>query len=235
MFKRKFISFTILIVGIFSLNTIALAKEVSSRWKNLDEILTEIEKANAAFKTLKADVVYVRTITLLESKEISEGELSYKKPDKVYLKFHPPRNEINVVDGKYVWIYHPEQKQVEKYEMKQSRQSSQGLGFFEFGYGESVSEVKKNYRITLLDTKNEGKKRFYLLGLQPKDSKSQYSDIRLWIEEGFWLPGQIELYESQGEIINTIELKDIKLNKSMSDKLFVFDVPRGTEVIEPLK
>lgn len=235
MFKRKFTSFTILIVGVFFLNTIALAKEVSPRWKDLDEILAEIEKANAAFKTLKADIIYTRTITLLESKEVSQGELSYKKPNKVYLKFYPPRNEINVVDGKYVWIYHPEQKQVEKYEMKQSRQSSQGLGFFEFGYGESVSEVKKNYRITLLDTKNEGKKRFYLLGLQPKDPKSQYSDIRLWIEEGFWLPGQIELYESQGEIINTIELKDIKLNKSISDKLFVFDVPRGIEVIEPLK
>lgn len=235
MFKRRFISYAILIAGIFFLNTIALSKESPSRWKDLDGVLAEIEKANAAFKTLKADITYTRTITLLESKEVSQGELSYKKPDKVYLKFHPPRNEINVVDGKHVWIYHPEQKQAEKYEMKQSRQSSQGLGFFEFGYGESLNEVKKNYKITLLDTKKEGKRQFYLLNLEPKDPKSQYSNIRLWIEEGLWLPVQIELYESQGEIINTIDLNNIKLNKGISDKLFVFDVPRGVEVIEPLK
>ncbi len=235
MLKSKLTLFTILTICILSLNTIALSKETSSRWKDLDEVLTEIEKANAAFKTLKADILYTRTITLLESKEISQGELNYKKPNKMYLKFYPPRNEINVTDGKYLWVYHPEQKQVEKYEMKHNSQSSQGLNFFEFGYGESVSEVKKNYKITLLDTREEGKKRFYLLGLTPKDPKSQYSDIRLWIEEGSWLPGKVELYESQGEIVNTIEFKGIKLDKRMSDKLFIFDVPRGVEVIEPLK
>jgi outer membrane lipoprotein-sorting protein len=57
----------------------------------------------------------------------------------------------------------------------------------------------------------------------------------LWIEEGFWLPGRIELYESTGEVVNVIDLKNIKLNKGMSDKLFMFDVPKGVEVIEPLK
>ena len=71
--------------------------------------------------------------------------------------------------------------------------------------------------------------------MKPNDPKSQYSDIRLWVEEGFWLPGKIELYESGGEVVNIIELKDIKLNKGMSDKLFIFDVPRGIEVIEPFK
>lgn len=235
MLKGKFTLFTILTVCILSLNTIALSKETSSQWKDLDEVVAEIEKVNAAFKTLKADILYTRTITLLESKEISKGELNYKKPNKMYLRFYPPRNEINVIDGKHLWVYHPEQKQVEKYEMKHSSQSSQGLNFFEFGYGESVSEVKKNYKITLLDTEEEGKKRFYLLGLTPKDPKSQYSDIRLWIEEGFWLPGKVDLYESQGEIVNTIEFKNVKLDKRISDKLFIFDVPRGVEVIEPLK
>src|SRR3990167_1773509 len=183
----------------------------------------------------RTGIVYTRTITLLESTEVSEGELSYKKPKRMYLKFYPPRNEVNVVDGKYVWVYHPSEKQVEKYEMIDSRQSSQGVSFFEFGYGESVEAAKKDYTISLLDTKEDGKKRFYILDLQPKDPKAQYSDIPLWVEEGVWLPGRIELYESQGEVVNVIELKNIKLNKGMSDKLFTFDVPRGVEVIELLK
>ena len=83
--------------------------------------------------------------------------------------------------------------------------------------------------------KGRRQKRFYILDLQPKDPKAQYSDIRLWVEEGVWLPSRIELYESQGEVVNVIELKNIKLNKGMSDKLFVFDVPRGVEVIELFK
>jgi len=234
VYKNRLIVFTLLIAGILVFNTLVLSREISKP-KNLGDILSEMEKANTAFKTLKASIVYTRTITLLESTEISEGELSYKKPKRMYLKFYPPRNEVNVVDGKYVWVYHPSEKQVEKYEMIDSRQSSQGVSFFEFGYGESVEAAKKDYTITLLDTKEDGKKRFYILDLQPKDPKAQYSGIRLWVEEGVWLPGRIELYESQGEVVNVIELKNIKLNKGMSDKLFVFDVPRGVEVVELFK
>ena len=234
VYKNRLIVFTLLIAGIFVFNTLVLSREISKP-KNLGDILSEMEKANTAFKTLKASIVYTRTITLLESTEISEGELSYKKPKRMYLKFYPPRNEVNVADGKYVWVYHPSEKQVEKYEMIDSRQSSQGVSFFEFGYGESVEAAKKDYTITLLDTKEDGKKRFYILDLQPKGPKSQYSDIRLWVEEGFWLPGRIELYESDGEVVNVIELKNIKINKGMSDKIFIFDVPRGVEVVELFK
>ena len=234
VYKNKLIVFTLLIAGIFIFNTLVSSREISKP-KTLGDILSEMEKANVAFKTLKAGIVYTRTITLLESTEVSEGELSYKKPKRMYLKFYPPRNEVNVVDGKYVWVYHPSEKQVEKYEMIDSRQSSQGVSFFEFGYGESVEAAKRDYTITLMDTKEDGKKRFYILNLQPKDPKAQYSDIRLWVEEGFWLPGRIELYESEGEVVNVIELINIKLNKGMSDKLFIFDVPRGVEVIELFK
>lgn len=234
MNRNKFILFTLFITGSIFFHGLAFSMAASVA-KNLDDILSEIDKANNAFKTLKADVTFTRTITLLESTETSQGEMHYKKPKRLYLKFYPPRNEINVVDGKYVWVYHPAEKQVEKYEMNQSKQSSQGLSFFEFGYGESVESAKKDYTITLRETKEVGKKRFYILDLVPKEPKSQYSNIRLWVEDGFWLPGRIELYESEGEVVNVIELKNIKLNKSMSDKLFIFKVPRGVEVIEPFK
>ena len=203
--------------------------------KDIDGILAGIETANSAFKTMKADITFTRTITLLESTETSQGELCYKKPKRLYLKFYPPKNEVNIVDGKYVWVYHPDEKQVEKYEMAKGKQSSQSMSFFEFGYDESVGEAKKNYDITLIDTKGEGAKRVYTLNLKPKDPKSQYSGIKLWVEDGVWLPHKIELGESGGEVVNTIELKNIKLNKGMSDKIFTFDVPRNVEVIEPFK
>lgn len=233
MYKNKLIVFIFFIMSLYLFHTEVLSKEVRTG-KDITEVLVEMEKANSAFKTLKADIVYTRTIVLLESTEISQGEMSYKKPKKLYLKFYPPRNEVNIVDGRYIWVYHPSEKQVEKYEIG-SKQSSQGMSFFEFGYGESVAAAKKNYKITLLGTKEEGKKRFYTLDLSPKDPKSQYTNIRLWVEEGSWLPNKIELYESEGEVVNTLELKNIKLNKNISDKLFTFDAPRGVEVIEPFK
>src|SRR3989304_4879168 len=87
VYKNRLIVFTLLIAGIFVFNTLALSREISKP-KNLGDILSEMEKANVAFKTLKAGIVYTRTITLLESTEICEGELSYKKPKRMYLKFY---------------------------------------------------------------------------------------------------------------------------------------------------
>ena len=161
--------------------------------------------------------------------------MKYKKPKKLYLKFYPPRNEVNVVDGKNVWVYHSVEKQVEKYVLNESKQSAQGVSFLSFGYGDSVASAKKEYKITLLGTEENDGKRFYIVDMLPLNPKSQYSDVMLWVEEGFWLPSKMELYESDGEVVNTIELKNVKLNKSLSDKIFIFDVPRGVDVVEPFK
>ena len=146
MYKKRLIVFALFITGFFFFSISAFSGETSNT-KTLGDILAEMEKANTAFKTLKASIVYTRTITLLEYTEVSEGELSYKKPKRMYLKFYPPRDEVNVVDGKYVWVYHPAEKQVEKYEMTGGKQSSQGVSFFEFGYGESVEAAKRIIRL----------------------------------------------------------------------------------------
>lgn len=234
MYKNRFILlFLFLVMNSFLSHKLVFSREASGQ-KDLTEILNEMEMANAAFKTMKANIIYTRTIALLESTESSHGEISYKKPRRLYLRFAPPRDEINIIDEKHVWVYRPAKKQVEKYDVG-SGESSHDAGFLDFGYGAAVGKARKDYNITLLDTKEEGKKRFYLLDLSPKDPRSHYSNIRLWVEEGFWLPGTIELYESDGEIVNIIELKNIKLNKSISDKLFRFDIPKGVEVIEPFK
>lgn len=213
-------------------------------WKNKEQVLEEVEKANKAFENIEADLTFTKIIPLLEINEVSSGRITYKKPDKAYVKFTAPRNEINVIDGEYVWIFHPEAKQVEKYRLKAGAreagaQATESINFFELGYGNSVAEVNKRYEISLIEKKVEKGKKFYVLELIPKanppEAGGRYSKIHLWIEEGFWLPRIIELFESEGEIVNKIELNNIALNKPISDKIFQFVVPKGVEVVEPFK
>ena len=88
VYKKRLIVFALFITGFFFFSISAFSGETSNT-KTLGDILAEMEKANTAFKTLKASIVYTRTITLLEYTEVSEGELSYKKPKRMYLKFYP--------------------------------------------------------------------------------------------------------------------------------------------------
>jgi outer membrane lipoprotein-sorting protein len=62
----------------------------------------------------------------------------------------------------------------------------------------------------------------------------QYNEIMLWVDDGLWLPVRMDMYESDGEVINRIELWNIKINEAVDDDVFEFEVPPGVEVIEPL-
>ncbi|HLG28628.1 MAG TPA: outer membrane lipoprotein carrier protein LolA [Candidatus Brocadiales bacterium] len=226
----------LMLIGAFALfsSTTVFSNE---GWKDKEQVLNEVDRANKAFENIEADLTYTKIIPLLEVHEVSNGEIRYKKPDKAYIKFTAPRNEINVIDGEYVWIFHPEARQVEKYRTRDKTQAPQGMSFFELGYKSSVAEANKRYEISLIEKKVEKGKRFYVLELIPKANQAddRYSKIHLWIEEGFWLPSVIELFESEGEVLNKIELNNISLNKPIPDKIFQFVVPKGVEVVEPFK
>ncbi len=201
---------------------------------DLDEILVNVEKANSRLDTMEADIKYSRVITLLDSEEVSVGFLQYKKPKLVNVNFFPPRNEINVIDGSYIWIYHIEERQVEKYEM--SGDSPQGVDIFELGYDYTVEKVKANYEITLLDVITTEEETLFHLELIPRETfDSEYDRTLLWIKEGLWLPVQYQLFESDGEIINTIELTHIEINTEIPDNEFVLNLPEDVEIIEPFK
>ncbi len=200
----------------------------------LEEILKRVEEANAQLKTMEADIKYSRVISLLDSEEISYGNLKYKKPKKIKLKFMPPRNEISVVDGSYIWIYHPEERQVEKYKMNSDMNAPQGVDIFDIEY--NVEKIKENYDVTLLDDISTAEGTLFHIELIPKESfDSDYSRTLLWIKEGLWLPVQFQLFESDDEIVNTFELSNIIINKEIPDTTFILDLPDDVEIIEPFK
>ena len=202
----------------------------------LDEILEKVEATNSRLKTMDADIKYSRVISLLDSEEVSLGYLQYKKPKKLNLNFFPPRNEINVVDGTYIWIYHMKEKQVEKYQISSDMDTPQGMDIFDLGYEYTTEKTKENYSITLLEDISTDEEALYHIELIPKDTfDSEYDRILLWVREGLWLPVQYQMFESDGEIINTIELSNIQINPDIPDKIFVLDLPDDVEVLEPFK
>ncbi len=207
---------------------------------DLEAVLDNMDAASMDFESIQADITYTRTIFLLDEEDVSEGTLRYKKPKKLRLEFEPPRNEIDISNGEYFWIYKPEEKQVEKYKLAEGDTTE--LNFFEFGYEGSVEKAKKNYSIEIVsDPDAEGSEEndtgIYILKLTPRPSAvemPQYNEIILWVDDGIWLPVRMELYESEGEVINRIELWEIKINEPLDDDIFQFEIPDGVEVIEPL-
>ncbi len=236
MFINK-LSYIIIALAFCSLvlnPAVSLASENIGDY-DLDEILLNVEEANSKLETMEADIKYSRVITLLDSEEVSVGFLQFKKPKLINVNFFPPRNEINVIDGSYLWIYHIEERQVEKYEIS-GNDSPHGVDIFELGYDYTVEKVKANYEVTLLDVISTEEETLFHLELIPRKTfDSEYDRTLLWIKEGLWLPVQYQLFESDGEIINTIHLTHIEINTEISDNEFVLNLPDDVEIIEPFK
>ncbi len=231
------ISYIIIVLAFcsFTLNPPASSGSDNIGDYDLDEILTNVEEANSKLDTMEAEIKYSRVIALLDSEEVSVGFLQFKKPKLVNVNFFPPRSEINVIDGSYLWIYHIEERQVEKYEMS-GDDSPQGVDIFELGYDYTAEKVKRNYEITLLDViSTEEETLVHLEFIPRKTFDSEYDRTLLWIKEGLWLPVQYQLFESDGEIINTIHLTHIEINTEISDKEFVLNLPDDVEIIEPFR
>ncbi len=197
----------------------------------LDYVLKNVEKKNSEIISIKAEITITSSIPLLEHEETSIGILTYQKPKKFYIKFKSPQNEINIINGNDIWIYHVDEKQVEKFSMDDTGNSQQSGSFFDFGLDNSLEAIKNQYAISLIDHENG----LYNLNLTPNNqtAMAQYTKINLAIDDKLWMPTNFELFESNGEKITIINLKNIAVNIDVSSKIFEFNAPKDVVIVEP--
>ncbi len=202
----------------------------SSVWagNDLDSILKKMDKRQRGMKDLKASFTQEKILELLEEKLISQGKMKYRKPDRMSWEYFEPDPLLMIIKGKRMWLYYPDMKVAEKYDLERAGET---LGLF-VGFGKSMEYLKKNYQISLL----EKKKDFYSLELIPKrEEELRYlSKIVLWIDTKEYWPVKTKIYEPNGDT-TLIEFRNIELNTKIPDSEFEFKVPKGVEVVEPLK
>lgn len=143
-------------------------------------------------------------------------------------EYFKPDPLLMIIKGKRMWLYYPDMKVAEKYDLPRPGET---LGLF-VGFGKSVEYLKKNYQIRFLEEKRD----FYSLELIPRSEKElkYLSKIVLWIDTKEYWPVKTKIFEPNGDT-TLIEFKNIEINIKILDSEFEFKVPKGVEVVEPLK
>jgi len=195
---------------------------------DLDSILKKMDKRQRGMKDLKASFTQEKILELLEEKLISQGKMKYRKPDRMSWEYFEPDPLLMAIKGKRMWLYYPDMKVAEKYDLERAGET---LGLF-VGFGKSVEYLKKNYQIKLLKEKRD----FYCLELIPKKKEElrYFSKIILWVNTKEYWPVKTKIYEPNGDT-TLIEFRNIEINTKIPDSEFEFKVPKGVEIVEPLK
>lgn len=178
------------------------------------EQLTGLQNKYKAVKTITADFRQVTKSDAVENEYKSEGKLFFKKEDKFRLEL---KDQVLVTDGKTVWNHNTKAKKViiTKFDSEPSLLS---LDRF------------------ILDLPNECDARFSGEGkdkciqLKPKKKNSDFREIKIFPDNNSIL-SKLEFTDSNGNFFS-FEFSNVKLDVNLSDKQFIYSVPKGTRTVD---
>ena len=206
----------------------------------IDQIFKNFQKTYKTSKNFSAD--FEETTYQKDTKSVAKGRLIFAKPNLLrteYIDRNNPKRlaQLIIHDGKTSWSYVPLLNQVTKLESKsKNRELIQGIG-------ESIEKLKKTYNMKLVEDKVAESKGVYHIELSPKDpirsssgqGRQTIESIEIWMRSKDWIPVQFS-YKSESEAFGdttiVISFKNIKIDQELPESTFVFEVPKGAEVID---
>ncbi|OGL41843.1 MAG: outer membrane lipoprotein carrier protein LolA [Candidatus Schekmanbacteria bacterium RIFCSPHIGHO2_02_FULL_38_11] len=190
----------------------------------LDEIVSKIQKKYEYVRELETDCIQETFNRTVEKKFIFKGSLYVKKPDKLRMEIKEPEKQLIIANGQTLWVYLPENKQVVREKLDLNNKSKTALTILT-----GMAKLSRDFEISM--EQGSEKSRSYMLGLIPKDSKSMIKKMRLEVDKNNLNFQKVIVEDSFGNW-TSYELKNIKVNRGISDSKFEFKTPDGVEVVE---
>lgn len=115
----------------------------------VEDIMGALERKYSG-KSFQADFEQVSHLDALDITDKASGKVYFSHPGKMKWQYLEPQQHEIITDGKSLWIYRPEEKQVIKGDAE---------GFFRSGTGgaflSDISLVRKNFDIRLREVNQE--------------------------------------------------------------------------------
>lgn len=151
--------------------------------------------------------------------EESHGTIKIKRPDRFYLQYSQPYEQLYVADGRRLWSYDADLEQIIVKQQKDLLRDTPAMILSD------PQNLQRQYRIE----QHRDDDSLTWFRLIPKSSENQFEEIQLGFDTQ-----QIRVMELKDGFgrITRLEFADIKRNASFSADTFRFTPPAGVDVIE---
>ena len=236
---KQLISTCILAVLLCCSSNPALAAEAT-----LQQVIATLEQGYATLQDLQASFSQTTALAGFPKPQKGHGELALRRPPQGTAQFRfdyaVPKQSI-ISNGKQVWFYQPENKQVLVSSLEGMMKGGNSIGM---AYLTGLGNVSKDFNAVFAKP-NRDKQGNYLLDLTPRKPTPILSRLRLTIHEeavnALLADGQAK--ESFPVVASTvvdgsgtetrISYSRIRTNSGLSAAKFSFKVPQGVEIIKP--
>jgi len=226
--SREILRGRLTLLGCVTLLSLCTAMPAAPRSTQLTvaEVLQAHCSAREATVTLRARFVQTKVFEALQEEDTSSGVLYYRKPDAVRWQYSTPDTSWTVLRGAKGWSVFPRIRQVQKFDLQQSRTEA-ALSIV--GFGTCGKDLHEAFGITLA----AGDDGLQVLAMTPQEPEmaARFDRIDLALDPKDHLPRQVVLHESSGNTVR-FEFRDLEPGARIEDKLFEYEVPQGYEVVE---
>ncbi len=185
----------------------ALARKVQALYEATESFTADFEQ----------EVLWRRA----ESLRLSKGKVWFKKPGRMRWEYTWPEPYLIVSDGKEVYLYSPEDKQVLILPWNQALSPKVTLGFLT-GKG----NLLKDFVLLGAEKLPSG---LWALDLRPRQENPQVERLRLIVKKDGLIQA-LWFWDYLGNLTK-IRFKHLQRNVKIKDDLFVFTPPQGVEII----
>lgn len=170
-----------------------------------------------------ADFSQESTLAALDIQDTATGRVWIKHPGRMRWEYATPETHAIITDGKTLWIYRPEDRQVI---------IGDALAYFGDGKGASflsnIRLISEAFTVSVAPPAGEGR---YTLRLVPHRKQLDLNEIYLNIDKTtFDIVGvlTINAYDDQ----TRLEFKNLRFSDDIAEDLFHFQPPAGTDVLK---
>ncbi|MBD9501108.1 outer membrane lipoprotein chaperone LolA [Pseudomonas sp. BGr12] len=180
--------------------------------QRLSGMLTKAQTMTARFSQLTLDGSGTRL-------QETAGTLGLKRPGLFRWHTDAPNEQLLISNGEKIWLYDPDLEQVTIQKLDQRLTQTPALLL-----SGDVSKIGQSFDITAKDGGN-----VVDFTLKPKSKDTLFDSLRISFRSG--VVNDMQLIDSVGQRTNILFF-DVKMNEAMDAKQFVFDVPKGVDVIQ---
>ena len=220
----------------------------------IETVLKRLREETRQLKSYQAQIEYLVSQPLFESKTLRKGVFYYQKSEKgssLRINFQilkqddeqeQPYVQQYIFDGVWLTQIDHQIKEVKRY---QQAEPNKPVDVFELasenfpviGFGR-IDELEKAFEIKLIAEEQAEPSEFIKLLLKVRpDSvyKDDYTSIDFWIDKRLNLPAKISAVSTEEDIYQ-VRLFDAIVNERIDEKVFDIEIPEGFgEEVIPLK
>jgi outer membrane lipoprotein carrier protein len=180
-----------------------------------DEISDALQVKLNVIRTMSAQF---NQVVKVKNRELSHstGTMALSRPGHFRWQTIAPMEQIVVADGRRLWVYDVDLEQVTV--KKQDKSLGTTAGLFLSSYNEDLA---RDFNISSPE-KNT-------FDLRAKSNKANFQRVKLTFSMDAL--SRIELYDQLGQLTD-VNLTHIKVNPPVAESLFIFNIPKGVDVVE---